>query len=283
MSNLPGLTFPQSVDPPIVQDANFRADKAWRARVDQQLRTIEAVVLEGIIVVPASVITIGDSVYTSATALLPQSQWAPFDTSQSANGFPITLPAPNTPPMSITLTDVGGVADAKPVLLKSTSWPIYNPIGPKIGQLTQSLSLNVAGASFTFALVPNAPRYGTFWMPVGDTNLPSFGGVYTGAFNLEVAISQWVPFDTSLSSAGFPITLPSLPLLPLQIALSDVGILAAAKPVIVTGAGGLKIWNPTGPNARTKQATWKFDISGATFVFNLVPQNGSNPPFWMPV
>jgi hypothetical protein len=283
LSNLPGLIFPQGVDSPIVQDANFRADKAYRARTDLQIRTLQATVLEGVIVVPASVNTIGDSVYTGAASLLSASQWVPFDTSQSTNGFPITLPAPNAPPMSITLTDVGFAADTKPVLLKSTSWPIYNPIGPNIGQLTQSLSLNVAGGSFTFALVPNAPRYGTFWMPVGDTNLPSFGGTYTGAFNLEVAISQWVPFDTSLSSSGFPITLPSLPLLPLQIALSDVGFMANAKPVTVTGAGGLKVWNPTGPNARTKQSTWKFDVSGATYVFNLVPQNGANPPFWMPV
>ena len=283
MSNLPGLTFPQAIDPPIVQDANFRADKAYRARVDRQIRNIETVVLEGIVVIPASVISIGGGVYTSAASLLTQSQWVPFDTSGSVSGFPITLPAPNVPPMSITLTDVGGAADTKPLLLKSTNWPIYNPIGPGIGTFTQSIFLNEANASFTFALVPNSPRFGTFWMPVGDTNLPSFGGVYTGSVNLEVSISQWVPFDTSGSTSGFQIILPFLPILPLQIALTDVGFAAATKPATIVGAGGFQIWNPTGAYARTKQPTWTFVQNGATYVFNLVPQNGTNQPFWMPV
>lgn len=280
---LEGLAFQEST-----QGDSYRA---WQGTIMRNLRTIGSG--------GAGSLTPPPSVLTSNTTLGASNQqvWA----NTSGGPFTVTLPfpAPIAAGARIATSDTGASFSTTHYLtLSGGGTPILLPTNDPItgalaGTLQSFFHETVASESLSFALVPNDPTLGTYWLTVGDgvNSYSAIGGVYvasTPALLRSLApFTQWVPANTNAGS--FTITLPGLPLT-IQVMTTDTGnSFSVSKPLVICASGGATLLLPANdPVSGFAQGTrqtcfhqtvamssyaWQFIVGDPTFV----------TPYWLAI
>lgn len=263
---LPTLVFPQGgVDPSLVQDSDFRPNKAFHALQDLQIRSLEQQVLllqqQLAVATPLSAVAPNAHVYTVAdngVTLPSTSQLVAVDTT----GGPVQLYVPSfaATPRILSFADMGplnvpgsqGFA-AHPLTFRALGPVIWDPLQQA---LVNQLTFSAKGQQGSLVAILNHPIYGSFWMQSADalaTTNVLFGAVVSSS---SLVTSVQLPTQSGLLCAdttGGPLTayLPNLgAYAPYVVSIVDVSLgnnSMQRNPLTVRTTGGLQLLAPWSP------------------------------------